>query len=266
MYILIPSGYILWVTDLIASLQGPAVCLQQGIQATAHIEPSHTKALAADVAGSSLLTATWQHPCLHAWVQALATCWGIQLLLVSFTQLAAIMISSCSPAAPAPTRNAGHVVNACGKDLGFKTGSQWWAAKYSSNPAKFRDSIRDRENKELIQPKVEQCRWSLRLGRQPWAVIGMLRMWLQIIQAILPSLKINHCQCSETGQLSSLGLFLSKAAVHCHMAASKSYSAAKWASWKSKLMSWPVTSWPGGGTVGPEQDMQHQPEITASRN
>jgi hypothetical protein len=53
------------------------------------IEPNHTKALA----GSSLSTAVWLDPCLHAWARALATCWGIQLMRVSFTQLAATKIS-----------------------------------------------------------------------------------------------------------------------------------------------------------------------------
>jgi hypothetical protein len=63
-----------------------------------HIEPNHTKALA----GS--FTAAWQQPCqcLHTWVLALAACWGIQLLLVSFTQLAATMISCLLTNSPSP--------------------------------------------------------------------------------------------------------------------------------------------------------------------
>ncbi len=49
----------------------------------------------------------------------------------------------CSPAAPAPASNALRAAKGRVKDLGFKLGRQWWAAKYLSNPAKFRDLIRE---------------------------------------------------------------------------------------------------------------------------
>jgi hypothetical protein len=50
-----------------------------------------------------------------------------------------------STAAPGPAGNAVRTANGRVKDLGFKLGCQWWAAKYSSNPAKFkfRDFIRE---------------------------------------------------------------------------------------------------------------------------
>ncbi len=57
-------------------------------------------------------------------------------------------------------------------------------------------------------------------------------------------------KCSETGQLSSRGLFHSRAAVHRHIAALRPCSAAAqptWVSGKFKSMSGPVTSWPEPG-------------------
>ena len=67
------------------------------------IEPNHTRALA------DLFTVAWQHPCqcLSAWALALAACWGIQLLRVSFTRFAAYMISCLltSSTSPSPQRS-----------------------------------------------------------------------------------------------------------------------------------------------------------------
>jgi hypothetical protein len=64
------------------------------------IEPNHTQALA------GLLIAALQHPCqcLSAWARALAACWGMQLLLVSFTRLAAAMIICLLTSSPSPSQ------------------------------------------------------------------------------------------------------------------------------------------------------------------
>jgi hypothetical protein len=113
------------------------------------IEPNKTKALAA----SSLFTAAWQHPCLHAWARALATCWGIQLMRVSFTQLAATMISglltsstSTSPRCSARGEWAWEL-----EGLGlFNIQATLPSSEISSEIDK---------NKELIWPEVEKCRW-----------------------------------------------------------------------------------------------------------
>ncbi len=64
------------------------------------IDPNHMKALA------GLFTAAWQHPCqcLGAWALALAACWGIQLQRVSFTRLAAAMISCLITSSTSPSQ------------------------------------------------------------------------------------------------------------------------------------------------------------------
>jgi hypothetical protein len=73
------------------------------------------------------------------------------------------------------------------KDLGFKLGRQWWAAKYSNNPAKFKlEILLERKSKELIWPEVKQCRWWL--CHLP---TRMLRTLLQNIQTILQSSDIS---------------------------------------------------------------------------
>ncbi len=84
--------YVLLVPDSIArppGRPGPAGLLESDSGTGPRIEANHTKALA------GLFTAAWQHPCLclSAWAQALAACWEIQLWRVSFTRLAAAMIS-----------------------------------------------------------------------------------------------------------------------------------------------------------------------------
>jgi hypothetical protein len=76
---------------LLASNSGTCQC----------IKPNHNKALA------GLFTAAWQHPCqcLHSWALALAACWGIQLLLVSFTRHAASMISCLLTSSTCPSQH-----------------------------------------------------------------------------------------------------------------------------------------------------------------
>jgi hypothetical protein len=72
-------------------------------------------------------------------------------------------------------------------------------------------------------------------------------------------------QCSETGQLSSLGLFLSRAEVHCHIAASKPCRAAKMGIRQIQVEVQTADVMAGaGGAAGPAPDVQHQPEGTSS--
>ncbi len=72
-------------------------------------------------------------------------------------------------------------------------------------------------------------------------------------------------QCSETGQLSSLGLFLSRAAVHRHIAASEHCSAAKMGIRQIQVDVRTAGVMAGaGGAAGPAPDVQHQPEGTSS--
>ncbi len=135
-YILILGQYVLLVRDSIVCMPGPAGLFASYSGTRPCIDPNHTKALA------GLFTAVWQHPCqcLGTWALALAGCWGIQLLWVSFTWLTAAMVDSavCSPAEPAPASNTVHAADWRVKESGFKLGCQLWAAKYSSNPAKFK--------------------------------------------------------------------------------------------------------------------------------
>jgi hypothetical protein len=88
-YMLTLVEYLLWVPNSIVRPPArPAGLLASDSGTGPRIEPNHTQALA------GLFTAAWQHPCqcLSAWALALAACWGIQLLWVSFTRLAAAMI------------------------------------------------------------------------------------------------------------------------------------------------------------------------------
>jgi len=113
------------------------------------IEPNHTKALA----GSSLFTATWQKPCLHAWARARATCWVIQLMRVSFTQLAATMISGLLTSSNSTSPRS-------------SVGGEWaWELEglglfniQAILPSSEISSEIDK-NKELVWPEVEKCRW-----------------------------------------------------------------------------------------------------------
>ncbi len=71
--------------------------------------------------------------------------------------------------------------------------------------------------------------------------------------------------CSETGQLSSLGLFLSWAAVHRHIAASKPCHAAKMGILQIQVNFRTADVMAGAGSAaGPALDVRHQPEDTSS--
>ncbi len=113
------------------------------------IEPNHTKALA----GSSLFTAAWQHPCLHAWAREQATCWGIQLMHVSCTQLAATMISGLltSSTSTSPRSSARG-------ELAWELEGLGLYNIQAILPSSEISSEIDK-NKELIWPEVEKCRW-----------------------------------------------------------------------------------------------------------
>jgi hypothetical protein len=118
--------YLLWVPDSIARQPArPAELLASDSGTGPRIEPNHTQALA------GLFTAAWQHPCqcLSAWALELAACWGIQLLLVSFTQLAATMISCllASSASPSQQRCA-RCKQAC-EGLGLQVGASMMSCK-----------------------------------------------------------------------------------------------------------------------------------------
>jgi hypothetical protein len=68
-------------------------------------------------------------------------------------------------------------------------------------------------------------------------------------------------KCSETGQLSSRGLFLSRAAVHRHIAASRPCSAAKMGIREIQVDVLTSDVLAGaGGAAGPALDVRHQPE------
>jgi hypothetical protein len=73
-------------------------------------------------AGSTLVSACT----VHTWELSLAACWGIQLLLVSFTLLAATMISCLLTSSSSPSQ--------------LSSVHCEWASKRDS--AKFRDLIR----------------------------------------------------------------------------------------------------------------------------
>ncbi len=65
--------------------------------------------------------------------------------------------------------------------------------------------------------------------------------------AARPLTRFVCAKCSETGQLSRRGLFLSRAAVHRHISQSQPCSQPKWVSGKFKSKSGPVTLWPEQG-------------------
>ena len=75
-------------------------------------------------------------------------------------------------------------------------------------------------------------------------------------------------KCSATGQLSSRGLFLSRAAVHRHIAASRPCSAAKMGIREIQVFFrtsdvLPVAG--AGGAAGSAPEVRHQPEGTVRR-
>ena len=70
-------------------------------------------------------------------------------------------------------------------------------------------------------------------------------------------------KCSETGQLSSRGLFLSRAAVHRHICHSKPCSAARMGVREIQVDVRTSDVMAGaGGAAGPAPDVRHQPEGT----
>jgi hypothetical protein len=70
-------------------------------------------------------------------------------------------------------------------------------------------------------------------------------------------------KCSETGQLSSRGLFLSRAAVHRHIGHSKPCSAAKMGIREIQVEFRTSDVMAGaGGAAGPAPDVRHQPQGT----
>ena len=73
-------------------------------------------------------------------------------------------------------------------------------------------------------------------------------------------------KCSETGQLSSRCLFLTRAAVHRHICALKPCSTAKMGIREIQVDVLTSDVMAGaGGSAGPAPDVRHQPEGTARR-
>ncbi len=120
--------YVLLIPDSIERPPGsPAGLLASDSGTGPRIEPNHTQALA------GLFTAVWQHPCqcLSAWARALAACWGIQLRRVSFTWLAAAMISLSSllTSSPSPSlQRCARCKRAC-EGLGLQIGASMMSCK-----------------------------------------------------------------------------------------------------------------------------------------
>jgi hypothetical protein len=120
-YMLTLVEYLLWVPDSIARQPAsPAGLLASDSGTGPRISPYHTQALA------GLFTIAWQHPCqcLSAWALALEACWGIQLLLVSFTLLTAAMISCLLTSSTSPSQQrCARCKRAC-EGLGLQLGRQ----------------------------------------------------------------------------------------------------------------------------------------------
>jgi hypothetical protein len=112
--------YVLLVPDSIARPPGrPAGLLASDSGTCPRIEANHTKALA------GLFTAAWQHPCqcLSAWALALAACWEIQLWRVSFTRLAAAMISCLLTSSTSPSQHRSARCKRACEGLGLQVGA-----------------------------------------------------------------------------------------------------------------------------------------------
>ncbi len=125
-YMLTMVEYLLWVPDSIARTPvRPAGLLASASGTGPHIEPNHTQALA------GLFTAAWQHPCqcLSAWARALAACWGIQLRRVSFTRLAAAMISCLLTSSNSPSQQCCARCEWACKGLGLQVGASMMSCK-----------------------------------------------------------------------------------------------------------------------------------------
>jgi hypothetical protein len=99
-----------------------------------HIETNHTKALA------GLFTAAWQHPCqcLSAWAGAGCllgdsdVAGQLHPICDHHDQLSAHQQQQHLPATQCALRTG------VWRTWAFKLGRPWWAAKYLSNPAKFK--------------------------------------------------------------------------------------------------------------------------------
>jgi hypothetical protein len=125
-YMLTLVEYVLSVPDSIERLPArPAELLASYSGTGPRIEPNHTQALA------GLFTAAWQHPCqcLSAWALALAACWGIQLQRVSFTRLAAAMISCLLTSSTSPSQQRYACCKRACEGLGLQVGASLMSCK-----------------------------------------------------------------------------------------------------------------------------------------
>ncbi len=145
-YMLTLVEYLLWVPDSIA--RPPARPAGLGLLASdsdSEVQapwPAHSLPLSEPtwnhrdtqaLAGLSTAASSWQHPCqcLSTWVLALVACWGIQLLRVSFTRLAAAMISCLLTSSTSPTGSQQHCARckwAC-EGLGIQVGASMMSCK-----------------------------------------------------------------------------------------------------------------------------------------
>jgi hypothetical protein len=125
-YMLNLVKYLLWVPDSIARQPAsPAGLLASDSGTGPRIEPNHTQALA------GLFTAAWQHPCqcLSVWALVLAACWGIQLWRVSFTRLAAAMISCLLTSSTSPSQQRCLRCKRACEGLGLQVGASMMSCK-----------------------------------------------------------------------------------------------------------------------------------------
>ncbi len=128
-YMLALVEYLLLVLDSIARPPGrPAGLLASDSGTSPRIEANHTKALA------GLFTAPWQHPCqcLSAWARALAACLEIQLWRhwrVSFTRLAAAMISCLLTSSTSPSQQRSARCKRACEGLGLQVGASMMCCK-----------------------------------------------------------------------------------------------------------------------------------------
>ena len=125
-YMLTLVEYLLWVPNSIARPPArPAGLLASDSGTCPRIEPNHTQALA------GLFTAAWQHPCqcLSAWARALAACWEIQLWRVSFTRLAAAMISCLLTSSTSSSQHRSARCKRACEGLGLQVGASMVSCK-----------------------------------------------------------------------------------------------------------------------------------------
>jgi hypothetical protein len=130
--------YVLLVPDTIALLPGrPAGLLESDSGTGPRINANHTKALA------GLFTAAWQHPCqcLSSWALALpvAAYWEIQLWRVSFTRLAAAMISCLFTSSTSPSQQRSARCERACEGLGLHVGASMMCCKIFKQSSKVQD-------------------------------------------------------------------------------------------------------------------------------